>query len=296
MSTADPGPGLDRDIKLSAALRRGEALLAAGAPAAAADAAAAAFQGAARAGMQARAAAALLPHRAPCAFAAPRPLGSAAHAPRPALPLPRGQAAATSALLLLGEAHLAAGDPAGALPHALSGGLHCQQLGLAALAPRAALLAAQLWHALAPPGEPGARGERSGGGGAGAALRLLRGALPAALAQRDLAAAGRLRAAAAEVALGELDDLAGDAGDAGDQGEGGCGGDAAAAALRDLAAAGAALEATGSWRGAARAWRLLALALHARGGGGAAAAARDAAAARALACERGAWAGGGGGV
>lgn len=52
LSAADPAPGLDREIKLAAALRRAEGLAARGALGAAADAAAAAFQAAARAGMQ----------------------------------------------------------------------------------------------------------------------------------------------------------------------------------------------------------------------------------------------------
>ncbi|KIY95982.1 hypothetical protein MNEG_11979 [Monoraphidium neglectum] len=238
-STAEPGPGLDREIKLDAALARAAALAAGGALAAAHDAAAGAFRDAARAGMQ---------------------------------------AAATSALLQLGELHLAAGDPSGALPFALSASLHCQRLCLARPAPRAALLVARLWHALAPPP-----------GGARQALMLLRGALLPALAGRDREAVGQLQVAMAEVALSDRMDVGVAAGGSESEQRRGAKGAAAARerAAREAAArleAGArALEVAGAWRGAQAAWSLLAVLRHAREEGGL----RDAAAARALTCQRG---------
>jgi hypothetical protein len=222
------------------------------------------------------------------------PPGPPCPPPAHALPWPRftpWQGAAARALILLGEILQQAGDPAGALPYALSASLHCHQLHLASLAPGAALLVASLWHALAP-----------APGGAAAALGLLRGALPLALARRDGEAVGRLQVAIAEVLLGELQGVgpaaastcalgagsapapSGNAIEAGALGGAGQPSAAEEAAGR-LAAGAAALEAAGSWRLARRAWALLAVLRQARGEE----VGRDAAARHALACERGAW-------
>lgn len=192
------------------------------------------------------------------------------------------QAEAARALLQMGELHLAAGDPSGALPYALSAALHCQQLFLSRLQPRAALLSARAWRALSP----------AGARGGAAARRMLRAALAGALAGRDLEAVGKLRIALAEVDLSEaecVDDSEVAGGDG--KGEGAearrrrrrrtrCEGAAAA-----LEAGAGALELAGARRGARDAWALLAVLRNARGEEGA----RDAAAERAAACEHGPW-------
>jgi hypothetical protein len=142
---------------------------------------------------------------------------------------------AARALLLAARSLLAAGHPSGALPYALSAGLHCRALQLDALAAESAALSAQCWAAAVP-------------GGGAHALRGLRSALPQALAHASGRARGELLRALAEMMVGEREAAA----------------EEEACAL--LSGAALAFEEAECWPDAADAWRSLAFAADARGG------------------------------
>lgn len=92
-------------------------------------------------------------------------------------------------LVQQGEVALAAGDPAAALPYALSAALHCRQLHLDAPLLEAQLLLAKVWAALVP-------------GGASWVLPLLQGLLQAAHSQGALKAEAEVQLLLAQVWLG----------------------------------------------------------------------------------------------
>jgi hypothetical protein len=92
-------------------------------------------------------------------------------------------------LVQQGEVALAAGDPAAALPYALSAALHCRQLHLDAPLLEGQLLLAKVWAALVP-------------GGASWVLPLLQGLLQAAHSQGVLKAEAEVQLLLAQVWLG----------------------------------------------------------------------------------------------
>jgi hypothetical protein len=92
-------------------------------------------------------------------------------------------------LVQQGEVALAAGDPAAALPYALSATLHCRQLHLDGPLLKAQLLLAKVWYALVP-------------GGASWVLPLLQGLLQAAHIQGALTTEAEVQLLLAQVWLG----------------------------------------------------------------------------------------------
>lgn len=147
-------------------------------------------------------------------------------------------------LLLLGQAHAAAGAPLAALPYALSAAAHCRGLGLDLLGGEASLLMAQLWL------------DMGGEEGAARARAELEAVLPLAMAHGGLALRGAAQLALAEAVL------------EGAGAPGAAGGSAAADAewaLELLEGAGAAYRASEDWQQLARAEYVRALALDALG-------------------------------
>jgi len=189
---------------------------------------------------------------------------------------------AARGLLLLAEAHRRSGNPAAALPYALSALLSCRDLGLDLPAAEAAVAAAGLLQALAP-ADPRVRAH---------AAAMLSEVTPLVLAQGGLALRARTQLALAELCLAE----AGQGGGGRDGGAAGTAAAAAAAAATEASAAPlrAAADAYGALGMHGEAGRALCLLAHVHHAGGRAGE-RDEAASQFLRCAAAAAAGGGGG-